>query len=95
MMCEGRTEQMLDDIIASIITSSRSEFGRRSLHLLKQHMVVLVCLARSEQLLQIRQESAKLADTLNRIDAERRRIAWCKLMSSESSEVEDTVQRYQ
>lgn len=94
-MCEGRTEKMLDDIIASIVTSSRSEFDRRSLHLLKQRMVVLVCLARSEELLQIRQESAKLADTLHRIDAERRRIAWGKLMASESSGVEDTMQRYQ
>lgn len=94
-MCEGRTEQMLDDIIASIGTSSTSEFGQRRVHLLKQHMVLLVCLAKSEQLLQTRQESAKLAAALNQIDAERRRIAWCKLMSSESSRPEDRKQRYQ
>lgn len=79
------TKEMVDEILASLTPVATTEFGQRTLHLLKQRIVVLVCLAKSEQSNQVRLDAVKLADTLARTEAERRWRSWLKTAEDESA----------
>lgn len=71
-MDKTATTELIDEILQSAMGVTLPGFTQRREHLLKQQMTVLVCVARSEQQAQDRDNAKKFADICGYVAAMRR-----------------------